>query len=313
MGINYKIMTILEKITGGLIGFAIGDAIGAQYEFKQPPVLFDLQYADLPSKGLKAGQGTDDTEHLLLSLDSLLQNKGSINLEDLAERLKLWEKTAKSLGYTTRRAISNLRRGIPPEESGIREERASGALGTVRLIPFSLFDTMIPHKEKKPYQEMKKVVEITHASTSVNQIGRAIDYFTHEVTHGHTPLETVNMIIGENEFLNKRFRKNLTKVLNLSLEPENRIQTIGSTGYIKDIFFSAIYANLKATNFYEVLKLSLEGGGDTDTRTAYAGFIAGLSKGYNSIPPHLIEGLKCAEEIRDKTKQLYNLARRNSN
>ena len=84
-----KSSSYLDKLKGCILGFAIGDAMGAPREFlgDLPDVLkFEPSYR----KGLAAGQFTDDTQHLEIGLDSLLSNYGEIDLQDHANRLIRW-------------------------------------------------------------------------------------------------------------------------------------------------------------------------------------------------------------------------------
>jgi ADP-ribosyl-[dinitrogen reductase] hydrolase len=302
---------IVDKLKGGIVGFAIGDALGAPVEFLRDPV----EVCDfLPStkKGLKAGQFTDDTQHLLLSLDSIIENDGTIQLEDYSERLKRWYKSSetKSIGYTTRRAIENLFRGIDARHSGINEEKACGSLGLMRVIPPVLYSVLLPTPYKIPYSTMKKTIEITHAHKKVTRMGDLLYYFTHEMVYGKDAEEVLMQIDSENQFLNKKYRQKLRRVLELARTTESprALEEIGTSGFVEEVLLSSIYCSMKGTSFEESVLMAVNGEGDTDSRGALTGYLCGLQYGLNEIPSRWIENLENAKELSIKAWQIYNHA-----
>lgn len=95
----------LDKILGIIYGNALGDAIGLSTEFLDTAKSKDL-FGDLTKKLMvfpnftrtyhssrwKAGDWTDDTDQLILIMQSLLANDMKVNLCDFAKRLKNWMK-----------------------------------------------------------------------------------------------------------------------------------------------------------------------------------------------------------------------------
>ena len=87
-------LTIKEKrAIGSMLGMAIGDAMGARYEFKK------VRYDEIDLKGMDSkysnfnmepGQWTDDTSMGLCLADSLLMNKGELDPHDLMKRFLCW-------------------------------------------------------------------------------------------------------------------------------------------------------------------------------------------------------------------------------
>jgi len=301
-----------EKIKGSVIGFAIGDAMGMPLEFRND----DKQvsgYEGNQRKCLKAGQYTDDTQHLEIGMDSAIYSKGAIDIDDIAKRLVTWYKTdARSMGRTTGEAIQNLIQGADPTKSGIDHINACGSLAIARLLPYSLLSALRPHKEKITDADTKRILGITHAHKNVQPMGALLNYFVQEVAHGRTTKGTNDMIIFENSFLNQRLRKRLRKVRDLaesSTSSYDAIQEIGNGGHVEDVMLSAIYSAIKYGDFREAVLSSANARGDSDSRAAITGALSGLELGVLQIPDEWREGLERWKELDEKARELYCLAK----
>ena len=85
-----------KKAIGSMLGMAIGDAMGARYEFL--PVRYDkIDLVDMGNKensnfDLEPGQWTDDTSMGLCLADSLLMKNGRLDQHDLMKRFLCWWK-----------------------------------------------------------------------------------------------------------------------------------------------------------------------------------------------------------------------------
>lgn len=65
-----------DKIIGSLIGLAVGDALGAPYEFKTPPYKVDDNYIEGGIHNVSIGEWTDDTSMALCLAQSLIEKNG---------------------------------------------------------------------------------------------------------------------------------------------------------------------------------------------------------------------------------------------
>jgi len=71
----------LDRITGSLVGLAVGDALGASVEFRPHEYLVANPVREMMAGGtwgLRAGQWTDDTSMALCLASSLITQKGLI-------------------------------------------------------------------------------------------------------------------------------------------------------------------------------------------------------------------------------------------
>jgi len=300
-----------DKVKGSIIGFAIGDAIGMPLEFSKTN---NYVSGFEPNKrtGLKAGQYTDDTQHLEIALDSCINCYGRINLGDMSERLINWYKSgkARSIGRTTELAMKNLLEGVEPTKSGIDNLQSCGSIGLSRLVPYLLLSALKPYPEKLTNGDVKRILGVTHAHKKVYRMGNLLSYFIHGVMYDRSPREINNMILFENEFLNKDMRKKLKFIKELSesdKDPLDSIKKIGDSGFVEDVLFSAIYSSLKYDNFKDAVLCSANGKGDSDSRAAITGAISGLYKGYEAIPKEWVTKLERSSELEEKAENIYYL------
>src|SRR5438105_15333708 len=106
-------MTIRDRQRGALLGLAVGDALGAQVEFKDQGSFPEVTgYRAGGPHGLNAGEWTDDTSMALALADSIASVGWDLN--DQASRYVEWWQTGKysvngrcfDIGITTRNALS---------------------------------------------------------------------------------------------------------------------------------------------------------------------------------------------------------------
>src|SRR4051812_1364364 len=88
-----------HRVAGALVGSAVGDALGAPFEFG-PPDQFSARFP-VPARGARTemcgggspgwapGEFTDDTQMALLVAESVLENDG-LDEADLFHRFRAW-------------------------------------------------------------------------------------------------------------------------------------------------------------------------------------------------------------------------------
>ena len=105
-----------SSITGVVVGAAVGDALGAPFEFKRAksyhdrfpePVLDGIgEMVGGGSFGWAPGEFTDDTQMGLVLAESLLEHDLTLNLDDLWDGWLAWRDGASDIGVSTRHALS---------------------------------------------------------------------------------------------------------------------------------------------------------------------------------------------------------------
>ncbi|MGH3739197.1 MAG: ADP-ribosylglycohydrolase family protein, partial [Micromonosporaceae bacterium] len=110
-------MTPEERAAGVVVGSAVGDALGAPFEFG-PPGAFTARFpisghgAERGDEmcgggGWEPGEATDDTQMAVLVADSLLQ-RGSLDLADMFRRFQRWAVSdPKDIGIQTEQVLTS--------------------------------------------------------------------------------------------------------------------------------------------------------------------------------------------------------------
>lgn len=128
-------------------GFAVGDALGVPYEFKERDTFSCKGMISGGTWGQLAGTWSDDTSLVLATCDSIRECNG-INLEDMMHRFKMWlydfEYTARDdvfdCGGTTYRAIRRYKEGTPFFACGEKSNLSNGNGSLMRILPLAFAD-----------------------------------------------------------------------------------------------------------------------------------------------------------------------------
>jgi ADP-ribosylglycohydrolase len=83
--------SIMDRLIGSIYGHALGDAVGLQTEFKFKADNHEIKFPyDRAIRDFPKCDWTDDTDHLIIVMQSLIENKIELNQSDIARRLKSW-------------------------------------------------------------------------------------------------------------------------------------------------------------------------------------------------------------------------------
>ncbi|MGH2539409.1 MAG: ADP-ribosylglycohydrolase family protein, partial [Actinomycetota bacterium] len=81
----------LDRIAGGILGLALGDALGAPFEFRRAADVPDpLPAFELPWMGRPPGSTTDDTAMARNLWMSLIATGGDLDTDDVLRRHVEW-------------------------------------------------------------------------------------------------------------------------------------------------------------------------------------------------------------------------------
>lgn len=311
---------LLERIHGCLVGLAIGDAWGMPGQaspegtrelhgkitaFLEPP-------ADDPIHGgLKAGQVTDDTLAALAIVRSIIRT-GHVVVEDVARSLVEWidEVNGLNLSYvgpSTKRAIIQLKEGVPPEESG-RWGWSNGA--AMRIAPVGF---LYPGEIEATVEAVTKVSLPTHGTnTAISGAAAVACAVTQCAISGSTITDVVEAAKRGADLGEKRghpypcpsISRRITFALELvsadkGIEERQRdlYDLIGTGLASYEVVPTAIALFALAQGEpMEAITLTANTGGDCDTLAAIAGAIAGAFKGVSAFPP---QHIRFVEQVND--------------
>ena len=290
----------MSKIYDGILGVAIGDALGVPVEFESraaiaiDPVITMREYG---THHQPAGTWSDDTSLTLALLDSIIKNQG-LDYYDIMDKFSEWllygEYTATGevfdVGNATSRAIMNYGRRCEPLKCGGASEFENGNGSLMRILPTAFY--INAHSELTIDERMgiiHNISSLTHRHP-ISLIGCGI-YISIALSFisGKTPLtEGIQQGIAESfqyyenqgwSDISSYLRlKDVTAFKNL---PENDIQ---SSGYVVHTLEAAIWCLLQTDSYESCVLRAVNLGDDTDTTGAVAGGLAGIYYGANSIP-----------------------------
>ncbi len=147
-------MSRSQRTVGTLWGALTGDALGVPVEFSSREAVRKNPVREMRGFGTHnqpPGTWSDDSSLLLCTVESLA-TCGEFNAVDLSQRFVRWESEAHwtphgrvfDIGIATAQALSRLRMGTPPEESGGADEYSNGNGSLMRIVPVALWFGDLP-------------------------------------------------------------------------------------------------------------------------------------------------------------------------
>lgn len=269
-----------NKIIGSLIGLAVGDALGAPYEFKTPPYKVENDYIEGGIHNVSIGEWTDDTSMALCLAQSLIE-KNNFDAKDQMDKYLSWYEDAYfstrsecfDIGNTVARALGIYKYSKDPF-SGISGDDNSGNGSLMRLAPIALYY----------YQDKNKLIEYASQSSQTTHKSEiainACVYYAQLIAgaiKGHSKKE----LLSKNFINIKNFRQEVINVINGSYK-EDKIYK--PTGYVINTLETALMAFYRFNTFEDGLLNIVSLGYDTDTVGAVYGQLAGAFYGYDNIP-----------------------------
>ncbi len=252
-----------ERLKDAVYGFAVGDALGVPYEFKERGSFCCTDMIGYGTWNQPAGTWSDDTSMVLATCASI-KDCGRIILKDMMDKFIQWafeeEYTANGvrfdIGNTTFNALDIYRKTNSFHGFTSFESNGNGSL--MRILPLG-FITVND-------QEICDVSGLTHG----HQI--SMDYC-------------------------RRYVRLIQDILNNKKVEFRYSMPIKSTGFVADTYNAVLYCVDTTDNYRDCVLKAVNLGGDTDTIAALSGGIAGLLYGIDNIPSEWIEKLKNKELI----------------
>ena len=286
-----------------MIGLAVGDALGAPYEFRTPPYKVCPDYIEGGVHSMSIGEWTDDTSMALCLAQSLIENNG-FNAKDQMDKYLSWEQNGYfstrsrcfDIGNTVARALSIYKHSKEPY-SGITGDDNSGNGSLMRLAPIALYY----------YQDKEALVEYaSQSSQTTHKSELAVDsciYYAQLIAGAIKGLSKEELL-SKNFVDSTNLREEVKKIIDGSYKENKEFKP---TGYVVDTLETALMAFYKYDSFEEGLLHVVSLGYDTDTAGAVYGQLAGAFYGYESIPKRWISQLMKHDMICEMAVELINV------
>ena len=273
---------VQERVIGALMGLAIGDALGAPVEYLDAKTIATAHpkgvrdYIDQPSTGFRPGQGTDDTEMAFLVAASIIEN-GALNMDDLATRLVAWGQNNPALGPSTGTGIAAMAMGVEWNQAGQTEVASSGCLP--RCAPLALFTP-----RERIVDDTVDCCKPTHRHPLAIAATVAQNLILERLIQGIAWDEAVAVLDGAGPQFDE------LAAIRAALDGKS-----GEPGAV-DVFAEALQCLANAPDAEEAIVASVSLGGDTDTRAAVAGALAGARWGVSALPQRWIDGCEAGAQ-----------------
>lgn len=273
----------MERAVGAVVGSAVGDALGAPFEFG-PGGAFSARFPGGAGQeemcgggGWEPGEATDDTQMAVHLAESLLERRG-LDLPDVFGRFQRWAAAEpKDIGLQTEDVLTN---GEPWDAAaaahfaGNHRAAGNGALmrATTSAVHFA------PGGRQASMDAARAISALTHGDPAAWE-GTAIFHDLVRVAlDGDDPLTALPATLAH---VRPEHRDRYAVVLHPRWHPE---QATEFNGAVWPCLGSAVWAVRTTTSYEAAVRAAVDLGGDTDTVAAVAGGLAGAVHGRTAIP-----------------------------
>lgn len=287
---------INDKLKGTLIGLAVGDAMGAPYEFLVKGYKVLPEYKTGGTHNVSIGEFTDDTSMALCLAKSIIETGGFDPIDQMTKYLDWYRNGYMStreicfdIGTTTRNSIiafEHSKKTVEYTQTGTKESNGNGTI--MRLAPI----VMKFHNSDKLLNYAKKSSLTTHKGEEAYKCAILLA----EIIRNCYMFNNKELIIqNSSEYFTDKITYKIINTLEEFVEP---------TGYCIDTMIVALRGFLHFDNFIDGLLYCISLGNDTDTVGAVYGQIAGSYYGLSGIPDYYKENLMYNKKILEIAEEL---------
>jgi ADP-ribosyl-[dinitrogen reductase] hydrolase len=277
-------MDLRDRAAGAILGLALGDALGAPFEFRRRSEIPDpLPAFELPWMGFPPGTWTDDTAMARNLWTSLIAHDGRFEPADVLARHLAWlGSDPPDVGNQTRLALREAERGTSDPARAVFERRgpevSAGNGSVMYCAPLGVVRALDPDRL---LLEAPALSTLTHWDERCRTACLAVTRTTAALVRSDDAeaavtdaLETVADLAGGEE-------------LEFLVAEVGRSRPVDGPDMGFTLFAAAIglRAAVDAADVASGLTAIVGLGGDTDTNAAVAGALLGARFGRAALPP----------------------------
>lgn len=311
----------MKTIKDGIIGLAIGDAIGVPVEFQSREELKQNPVVDLRGFGVHyqpPGTWSDDSSLTFCTAEALLKE---FNLLEIARNFILWKYRmfwtphgeVFDIGIQTSRAIERLREIVNSQEyDNLKylkydaDEYTNGNGSLMRILPLYY---CIQGNIEDNFDIIWEVSALTHGHIRSSIACLIYLIMVDELMSGKTKQEsyqnTRNRIVGffQEKDIVDREKQLFDRIVEGDIQLL-KVEDIKSTGYVIHTLEASFWCFLNTETFEDCILKAVNLGEDTDTIGAIAGGLAGIYYGAHSFPENWTNNLVMLNQIEDLCNRL---------
>lgn len=297
-----------ERVVGSLLGLALGDALGAPFEFLRGRNIPDpIPALEQPWMGQSPGSTTDDTA-MARNLARSLVERGGFDEEDLVRRHVEWiASDPPDVGALTGRVLRRVQAGedaaaVAREVWEQRGPEVSAGNGSVMYCaPLGL---AYAHRPAELFELAPRLSTLTHYDGRCRTAVLAVT------------LAVAALVRGEPAEAAAREALSAVEDLEGGEELEYLVEVAGGAraidgpdqGFCLFTAGVAFQALLRDGTFETEIRRVVSLGGDADTNGAVAGALLGAREGADGLPADWLAKLRDRDEIQAEAERLVPLA-----
>jgi ADP-ribosyl-[dinitrogen reductase] hydrolase len=295
-----------ERVIGCVLGMALGDALGAPFEFRRRREIPDpLPVFERRWMGLPPGQWTDDTA-MARNLCRSLAERGSLDTDDVSRRHLEWLATdPPDVGNLTRRVLGGIRDGVPDAAKRYVSERgpeiSAGNGSVMYCAPLGAFRAVRP---QLLVAEAPALSAITHWDERCRTACLAVTLAVAALVRGERHRTAVERAVET--VLDREGGEELEYLV----AEAGRARPLDGPDMGFTLFTAGIGLQVAAEGvpFEEALRYVVSLGGDTDTNAAVTGGLLGALHGREELPGAWLEKLVDRQAIEEEAEALASAA-----
>ncbi|NUP19799.1 MAG: ADP-ribosylglycohydrolase family protein [Streptomyces sp.] len=301
-----------NRALGTVIGSAVGDALGAPFEFG-PEGAFSARFPKgtggemCGGGGWEPGEATDDTQMAVLVGESLLEC-GGLELPDVFRRFQRWAAAdPKDIGLQTEAVLGSgdawdMAAALHFQVS----QRAAGNGALMRAATSAVY--FAEAGREATMDAARRLAALTHGDRAAWEGTAVFHELVRVALTGEDPLTVVPDTL---DAVHPDHRERYAVVLAPDWHPDKATEFNGA---VWPCLGSAVWALRTTSSYEDAVRAAIDLGGDTDTVAAVTGGLAGAVYGIDAVPERWTAALHVplpgfGERVSD-TRELTDLALR---
>jgi len=314
-----KVLTVRDKLIGGMLGLVVGDALGVPVEFVDRIALDEDPVTDMIGFGTHnqpPGTWSDDSSMALVTANSLLSG---YNPTDIMNGFLRWFVNAEwtprgrvfDYGHATAQALGEYEQADDKQrvktfenknDWGGQDEYSNGNGSLMRILPLSLYIHRLD--PELIIERSEEVSGLTHAHPRSKLCCGYFSLLIKAILEGQ---DLANAMCFASRAIDPHTPSSEQSILHDILASsvlDRGKDEINSSGYVVHTLEAALWCCAKHNDFSASVLAAVNLGGDTDTTGAVAGGLAGTLYGLQAIPKEWIDAIARHDEILELAEKL---------